>query len=361
MEGLNRRTAVQTGFMPAFTVNQLTEFTTAIFEAAGAPVQEARTVAELLANANLVGHDSHGVIRIPQYLQLIESGNLIPGAPIEVERETPSTAVVNGNWGFGQMIATHAMGLAIDKARGVGVSCVAVQRCNHIGRLGDYALMAPPHDMIAMITANNHGAGRNVAPWGGRERRLSTGPLCVAIPTGGVPILIDLTSSVVAEGKVRVARNQGQEVPVGWVTDSEGNPTTNPNDLYGPPQGAILPFGGLVGHKGFALGMMIDILSGGLSGAGCSRGEATRLGNAMSITVYNVPHFSDIKTFSRQVDAFVEYVRSSALAPGFDEIIIPGEPEARAAERRRAEGITVDEETWRQIVTAAERLGVELA
>ena len=347
--------------MPTFTADQLTTIGTQIFEAAGAPAGEAQTVARLLANANLVGHDSHGVIRIPQYLGFIESGDLTPGAPIEITRETPSTAVVNGNWGFGQVITSRATEVAIEKAKNSAVSAVTVQRCNHIGRLADYAMMAASHDMVAMLTANNHGAGRNVAPWGGRERRLSTGPICVAIPTGeNAPIVMDITSSVVAEGKVRVMRNRGMPVPEGWIIDAEGNPSTDPNDFYGPPQGAILPFGGMVGHKGFALSMIIEMLSGGLSGAGCSRPDATRVGNAISITVYSISHFVPLEEFYQQIDDFVRYVKSSELAPGFDEIVVPGEPELRIEAQRRAEGIFVEDETWRQIFAAAEKLGVRL-
>ena len=347
--------------MPVFPFEHLVSVSTHIFEGAGAPAEEAQTVARLLVNANLVGHDSHGVIRIPQYLGLIAAGNLTPGAPFMIIHEAPATAVVNGNWGFGQVVASKAMSLAIEKAEKSGVSCVAVQCCNHVGRLGDYALMAAERDMIAMVTANNHGAGRNVAPWGGRERRLATNPICVAAPRGReAPILMDITSSIVAEGKVRVMRNRGEKVPEGWIIDAAGNPTTNPNDFYGPPPGALLPFGGAVGHKGFALGMIIEILSGGLSGAGCSRAEINRNGNALSITVYNVAHFVPLEQFYQQVNAFVDYVKSSALAPGFNEIVVPGEPEARVAAKRRAEGIFIEDETWRQISEAAEKLGVTL-
>ena len=347
--------------MPTFTTDRLTAIGIQIFEAAGAPTDEAATVAHLLANANLVGHDSHGVIRIPQYLGFIENGNLTPGAPIELIRDTPATAVVNGNWGFGQVIASKAMTIAIEKAKNTGVSSVSVQHSNHVGRLADYTLMATAHDMIAMAMANNHGAGRNVTPWGGRERRLSTSPICVAIPTAnGDPILMDITSSVVAEGKVRVMRNRGMPVPEGWIIDAEGNPSTDPNDFYGPPQGAILPFGGMVGHKGFALNMIIEMLSGGLSGAGCSRADATRVGNAMSLTVYNISHFVPIEEFYQQINDFVGYVRSAEIAPGFDEIVVPGEPEVRTAASRRAEGIFVEDETWGQIRASAEKLGVQL-
>ncbi|MCH8815524.1 MAG: Ldh family oxidoreductase [Chloroflexi bacterium] len=353
--------------MPKLKAEQLRLIGARIFEAAGASVEEAQIVARLLANANLVGHDSHGVIRIPQYVHSIESGDIVLGAPVEIVRENPSTAVVDGNWGFGQVIASRAMEIAIEKAGDTAVSSVSVQNCNHIGRLGDYAMMATEREMIAIVVANNHGAGRNVAPWGGRERRLSTNPICVGIPTGprgavtSTPIVLDITSSVVAEGKVRVMRNRGEPVPAGWIIDAEGNPSTDPNDLYGPPQGAILPLGDLVGHKGFGLGLVIDILSGGLSGAGCSRPDATRIGNAILMTVYNISSFVSTEAFYRQVSDLVSYVKSSSLAPDFDEVIVPGEPEARLAAERGENGIFVEDETWSQIVASAKKLGVQLA
>jgi uncharacterized oxidoreductase len=347
--------------MPTFNFDQLAEIGTRIFEAAGAPINEAQMTARLLATANLVGHDSHGVIRISQYLGFMEIGDLIPGAPIEIIRETSASAVINGNWGFGQVIASKAMEVAIEKAKNVAVSCVTVQRCNHIGRLADYALMATPHEMIAMIVANNHGAGRNVAAWGGRSRRISTNPLCVAIPRGEhMPILTDITSSIVAEGKVRLMRNRGGQVPEGWIMDAEGNPSTDAKDFYDEPRGTILPLGGMVGHKGYALSAVIDMLSGGLSGGGCSREGVTQVGNATLITVYNISSFVPIEEFYQEMNDFVEYVKSSELAPGFEEALVPGEPEARIEAKRRAEGIFVEEETWRQLLASAEKVGTQL-
>ncbi len=352
--------------MPTIKVERLALIGTSIFEAAGASAGEAETVANLLANANLAGHDSHGVIRIPQYVKSIESGMLVPGAPVEIVRESASMAVVDGNWGFGQVIASRAMEIAIDKAKSTDVSSVAVHDCNHIGRLSDYAVMATQNEMIAVIVANNHGAGRNVAPWGGREPRLATNPICVGVPLGpddsatSTPIVMDITSSVVAEGKLRVMQSRGEQIPEGWIIDSQGNPSTDPNDFYGPPRGAMLPFGDIVGHKGFALSMVIDILSGGLSGAGPSRPDATRIGNAVLMTVYNISSFVPIEAFRAQISDFVAYVKSSAPAQGFDEIVIPGEPEARVEAERRENGVFVEDETWSQIAASAVKLGVAL-
>ena len=347
--------------MPVFDVDQLKSIGKCIFQTVGSAQTEAEIVAGLLANANLIGHDSHGVIRIPQYLNLIETGQIILNNKIEILRQTKSSAVINGNWGFGQVIASQAMNLAIEKAQLSSVSTVTVQSCNHVGRLADYAQIAANQNLIAMLTVNNHGGGTRVAPWGGSEGRLSTNPICFAIPReSSEPILVDITTSVVAEGKVRVKRNRNEELPEGWIVDSNGNPTNNPNDLYESPMGAILPFGGQVGHKGFALSMVIDILSGALSGAGCSRESPEKLGNAIFMTLFDISSFVPIEEFYQDIDNFVDWIKSAKLAPGFTEITIPGEPEDHTKQKRQKEGIFIEENTWQQIEESAKKVGVDL-
>ena len=347
--------------MPVFDVNQLKSIGKCIFQTVGSAQTEAEIVAGLLANANLIGHDSHGVIRIPQYLNLIETGQIILNNKIEILRQTKSSAVINGNWGFGQVIASQAMNLAIEKAQLSSVSTVTVQSCNHVGRLADYAQIAANQNLIAMLTVNNHGGGTRVAPWGGSEGRLSTNPICFAIPReSSEPILVDITTSVVAEGKVRVKRNRNEELPEGWIVDSNGNPTNNPNDLYESPMGAILPFGGKVGHKGFALSMVVDILSGALSGAGCSRESPEKLGNAIFMTLFDISSFVPIEEFYQDIDNFVDWIKSAKLAPGFTEITIPGEPEDHTKQKRQKEGIFIEEKTWQQIEESAKKVGVDL-
>jgi len=347
--------------MPVFDVDQLKSIGKCIFQTVGSAQTEAEIVAGLLANANLIGHDSHGVIRIPQYLNLIETGQIILNNKIEILRQTKSSAVINGNWGFGQVIASQAMNLAIEKAKLSSVSTVTVQSCNHVGRLADYAQIAANQNLIAMLTVNNHGGGTRVAPWGGSEGRLSTNPICFAIPReSSEPILVDITTSVVAEGKVRVKRNRNEELPEGWIVDSNGNPTNNPNDLYESPMGAILPFGGKVGHKGFALSMVVDILSGALSGAGCSRESPEKLGNAIFMTLFDISSFVPIEEFYQDIDNFVDWIKSAKLAPGFTEITIPGEPEDHTKQKRQKEGIFIEEKTWQQIEESAKKVGVDL-
>ena len=258
--------------MPIFSADQLEKLGARIFEAAGVPEDEAQIVAESLVKSNLTGHDSHGFIRVPQYVDTMKKGSTVPGAELEVVSETPNTAVLKGNWGFGQVMARKAMEVAIGKARTNFVSTVTMSQSNHIGRLGEYPVIAVENGMIGMIMINNHGTGQLMTPWGGTARRLSPSPMSIGLPTGSAdPVVLDISMSVMAEGKVRVKRNRGEKLQEGAIIDAEGNPSTEPKDLYGPPQGAILPFGGIVGYKGYGLGFVVDVLAGALSGAGCSR------------------------------------------------------------------------------------------
>ena len=345
--------------MPNLTQNQLQKITTDIFEAGGVPSDEAAIIGELLVASNLAGHDSHGVIRIPQYIGLIESGLIQPGAPLEIEQESASHALINGNWGFGHVIAQKAMSLAIEKAKSSTISAISVYNCNHIGRIGSYPMMAAEAGMVGITMVNAGGAALYVAPFGGSDGRLATNPIAIATPTReGHPILLDITSSVVAQGKIRVAVNRGEPVPLGWIINSEGEPTSNPQDLMETPPGALLPLGGIAGHKGYALGLMIDILGGALSGAGCSGSGTTRLQNGVLMIALNIANFTPLDDFYEHVEGLVTHVKASPLAPGFDQILTPGEIEARQTERRLREGIPLDDETWRQIRETAAEVGI---
>lgn len=345
--------------MPHFTQNQLQKITTDIFEAGGVPSDEAPIISELLVDSNLAGHDSHGVIRIPQYINFIKSGRIQPGASMDIERKSPSHALINGNWGFGHVIAQKAMSFAIEKAKASTISAISVYNCNHIGHIGSYPMMAADAGMISITMVNAGGTALYVAPFGGRDGRLATNPIAIATPTRkGHPILLDITSSVVAQGKIRVALNRRAAVPLGWLINSEGEPTTNPLDLNEPPPGALLPLGGIVGHKGYALGLMIDILGGALSGAGCSGSGNTRLQNGVLMIVIDIANFTPLDDFYQHVDRLVAHVKASPLAPGFDEILTPGEIEARQTAHRSRYGIPIDDETWRQIQETAAEVGL---
>ncbi len=342
--------------MPSVAPDDLERITTALLVASGVPEDEAGIVAGNLVSSNLAGHDSHGVMRLPQYLVAIENGSINPGARVECVRETPTTAVLDANWGFGQVAAHHATEIAIEKAREYHLAAVAVRRSKHVGGLGSYVEAIAADGMIGLMFVNGHGGGSYMPPWGGAEARLCTNPLAAGFPTGDEPIVLDISTTAVAEGKVRTYRIRGEEVPDLWLVDSEGRPTNDPNVLYEKPSGAILPLGGNVGYKGFGLGMMVDLLAGGLSGAGTS-GSGKGGGNAFTIMAFDPGVFVGEDAFREDADALVSWVKSSRLAPDFDEILVPGEIERREAARRSA-AIPVDAETWGQIVEAAERLHI---
>ena len=334
---------------------QLKDYATAIFDAAGAADDDAGIVGDALVDANLAGHDSHGVMRIPNYVGWMEQKLINVDAELKVVADAEAFAVVDCDWGFGQVMGREATDLAIAKAFNSGAASVAGRNCCHLGRLGDYPAMAAREGMVAVMFINTHGGGKLVAPFGGIERRLSANPIAIAIPRADGPIVVDVSTCMIAEGKVRNMRTAGQPVPAGCIIDSEGNPTTDANDFYGPPQGALLP---IAGHKGFALGLAADILAGALSGAGCSRPGADRIGNSFLITVIDVAQMRNREEFEKDVHDLVDYVKSSKLAPGFDQILVPGEPETKTQEKREKEGIPIHEATWAALGEVAAKYGV---
>jgi len=344
--------------MPHIGPEELRRLGREIFRAIGVSDEDAAWMAHVLVRANLQGHDSHGVIRIPQYVHEWRSGKLNPRAKPQILSEGPATALMDGEAGFGQIVAREAMRLAIQKARETGIASVGVKRSGHVGRLADYVEMASANDMVALLFVNASGAGQWMAPWGGREARLSTNPLAFACPaTTTIPICLDIATTTAPEGKVRVKRNRREEVPPGWLMDAEGRPTTDPEELYRTPRGTLLPMGG---HKGYTLALMVEILAGILSGAGHVREEPGPDFQGLLIIVLDIAHFLPPAEFRAEVDALTQYLKSSALAPGFSQIMTPGEGEVLTERERATKGIFVEEDTWSQIVATARGLRVTL-
>lgn len=346
--------------MPVFSATQLTQFGYEIFKAFGATEEEARSVSELLVEANLTGYDSHGIIRIPRYVRALRSGRIKPGVAINILNNRPSTAIVDGNWGFGQIVAQKAMHLAIQKAAKAGISVVGIRRCNHIGRLNTYSEMAARSDMIGIAGCNS---SPHVAPYGGSDRLLGTNPICIAIPGGDAPsFVLDMATSVHAHGKVMVRKARGDLCPDGWLLDPEGVPTRNPGVL--DVGGTIRPLGGEAGYKGYGLSLVVDVLSGILTGAGTSSSEEYRSrnvygGNGVFMIVLNIENFLSIAEFKKRFDGLMRRMRDSRAAPGFKQIHIPGELEIRMRERRLREGIFVEEATWSELRSIAEQLRID--
>ncbi len=341
--------------MPTIQADRLEALAQQIFVALGVPAEDARWIATLLVRANLRGHDSHGVIRIPQYASAVKRGEANPKPTIRVVSETPTTALVDGDFGFGQVVARRATGVAVAKARAQGLSAVGCSRTNHIGRLADYAELAAAQGSIAMLWVNAPTA-LSVVPWGGIARRLGTNPLAVAVPGRSGPALsLDMATSVVAEGKVRVKRNRKEPTPPGWIIDAAGHPATDPQAYYREPRGALLPLGE---HKGYGLGLVVEILGGILSGTGAARPEPGPVQNGVFILCLDAGRFLPLEQFHEEVERLIAHVKSAPRAPGVTEILVPGEPEERATAARRAGGIFVEEETWNQIQAVARDLGV---
>lgn len=347
--------------MPKFKPDVLRRVGYTLFRAAGCREEDAHTVVDHLVDSNLFGHDSHGAIRFYEYAKAVQDGRFNPDASPEVVGERACTAVVDGGGAMGQVGATFATRLAMEKARQSGVATVALRNTSHIGRVGAYPLMVAREGMIGQIFVNAGRLGYQIVPFGGIDGRLSTNPIAFAAPRRYAdPILVDMTTSIVAEGKIRLAINQGVQVPEGWLIDGDGAPTTEPNDFKHDPPGAILPLGGDAGHKGYGLSIMVELLGGALSGQGCAAGDREMISNGVLINAYDIEHFTDMETFYEEVEGLMRHLKSSRLAPEFEEILAPGEPEFRSARRRAKEGIEVDDRTWETMCEIGSEFGVDL-
>ena len=345
--------------MPTVDHEPLGQMVDGILRAMGANEEETQIVRRHMIGANLVGHDSHGVILLSTYVDRIKKGHIVPGAKFEIVREGPTTARINGNWGFGQVVSERAMQMAIDKAKTYEVGAVTVFHQSHVGRVGDYPLMAARAGFIGMMTADSGKTSKAVAPFGGRVARLGTNPICIALPSDlDGPIFIDMATSAVAAGKISLARNRKQQIPLGWIVDKDGHPTTNPLDYYAG--GAILPVGGDQGHKGYGLSFMVEVLSGILTGLGFGIDPNGPHNDGVFMAVFAVEAFRPLDEFKREMADFVKYVKDTPLAEGFTEVLYPGEIEYRTEQQRRRDGIPIEDETWRQLTGLAAASGLAI-
>ncbi len=347
--------------MPSVTADALRRIGYEFFTAVGCRAADARTVTDHLVQSNLYGHDSHGVVHMERYGRAVwDEHRVDPRAVPEIVREHPCTAVVDAHNGFGQVGATFATQLLLRKAQQFGVASVSLRNTSHIGRLAAYPLMVAQAGMIGLVFVNAGRMGFQVAPFGGIDGRLGTNPLAFAAPRrADPPIFVDMSSSTVADGKIYIAANQGKPVPEGWFVDAEGKPSTNPHDYFGEPRGAVLPLGGPLGHKGFALSLMMEICGGGLSGQGMSQGDMRFSSNGVHITAYDIAQFTEPESFYAEVEALVGHVKSSRTAPGVADILIPGEPEYRVERERAQTGIPIDDTTWEKLCQAAREIGLD--
>ncbi|MCH7787700.1 MAG: Ldh family oxidoreductase [Chloroflexi bacterium] len=344
--------------MPTVQADKLREIASQLLQAAGASEEEANITAKHSIGANLAGHDSHGIIQIPTYIDRIKREHIIPGAPFEIVKETPTTTVIDGNWGFGYVVSERAMQMTIDKAQQNSIAAATVFRQSHVGRVADYPIMAANAGMIGIMTADSGRSAKSVAPFGGREARLGTNPICIAMPSNlEGPMFIDMATSAVAAGKLSIAVARNEPIPEGWLLDKDGNQTTNPGALR--EGGVMLPLGGPEGHKGYGLSTMIEIFSGILTGLGFGHDPSGRHNDGCFMAVFKVEAFRSLDEFKEEVTEFAAYLKDTPPAEGFTEIYYPGELEHLRTQRMLQDGIVIEDSTWERLKSLAVEYGLE--
>ena len=342
--------------MKVISASELRTIGIRLFVACGAPEPEAAIVSDELVESSLMGFDSHGIIRFPQYVDTTLSGVNKPGAPIQVVQETATTALVDCGFNYGQVGAARMAELAIEKAQAMNLACIVSKDCNHVGRLGAWPQRVAARGLFGLAVVTNPLRGHWVLPFGGSERRLGTNPIAYAAPTSSDPIMLDMSTCVLPEGKIRMLLQQGKPVPNGVLVDSQGNPSNNPADLYGPPRGSLLPIGGEFGYKGFGLGLLVEILGNLLAGYAASQDYPHQ--NGLCLIAINPDAFCGRERFRELLDDLTQFMTSTPPTANSRGVMMPGAPEFATKRKRLAEGIPVADETWRLLVQAGEKCGV---
>ena len=337
----------------------LSQFVVDIFERLDTKPEFAREVADHLVLANLKGHDSHGVGMTPAYVRNIKAGLLAKDAEAEVAVDNGAVMVVDGNFGFGQVVGRQACDILMARARETGVVCAGVKNNHHLGRIGTYAEHCASHGFVSIHMVNVVGHDPLVAPFGGRERRFSTNPFTCAIPRKDQPpFVLDMATSNIAMGKARVAYEAGDEVPAGSLIDHEGLNTQDPTVMFKRPVGALIPFGL---HKGYSLAVMCELLAGGLAGQWTAQPGNERshhIVNHMFMVIVDPAAFGGLDAFQGEMEAMVEYLHSTEPAVGVDKVRIPGEPELESMQVRQAEGIPLSDGAIAELTAAAQAAGL---
>ncbi len=345
----------------------LEAFVADIFASAGCSTEEGGRIGRYLVSANLSGHDSHGVVRVPRYATQKKNGTVLADVTVDVVVDTPVIAVIDGKYGFGQTVTPQAARIGIEKCRKNGLSAVTLRNAGHIGRVGDWAEMAAEAGLVSIHFVNAAGSVL-VAPFGGVERRFSTAPYCVGIPRPGQdPLVLDFATSIVAEGKVLVASQGGKKLPDGALIGPDGTPGSDPHLLYGPytptglrdyrqGTGAIRAFGD---HKGSGLAFMCEMLGGSLSGNGATDPKRGRFANGMLSFYLDPKVFDPAGFFPGDIAKYVDFVKSSKPASDGGEVLVPGEPEVRMRKTRLTDGVPLPDDTWAAIVETARSVGLD--
>jgi len=344
-----------------FQASPLTRAIEAIIAAGGSEPREAGLVAANLVMANLTGHDSHGIGIVPRYIESLREGGLAPNKHSIVKLDSGPMLALDGQAGYGQVIGLEATEMAIERARRHGVCVMALANAHHLCRIGQWAEQAIDAGLVS-ISFVNVLSRSIVAPFGGSDARFGTNPMCIGVPLAGQPpFVLDMATSAVAQGKVRVAHNKGERLPPGLLLDDKGHPTTEPRFGVSPPFGALTTIGQ---HKGYGLAVVCELLGGALTGGGTWHSDdrsKKRILNGMLSILIDPARLGTAEAFAREAVEFADWVRMSPPAEDADRVRIAGEPERETHARRSREGIPVDETTWKEIRAAGELLGVPAA
>ena len=338
----------------------LRKFAGEIFRRGGSAPDEADLVAAHLVAANLAGHDSHGVGMIPTYVRHLHAGLVVPNTPVRLVKDDGAILMFDGQRGYGRRVAGEAMTAAIARCRQTGIVVMTLANAHHVERIGAYGEMALAAGLVSVHFVNVTDHDGLVAPHRGTDSRFSTNPICVAVPgtEAQPPVLLDMATSEVAMGKVRVAKNMGQPLPEPYVIDPQGRPTTDPGVMYQEPRGSLLPFGK---HKGYGLAVIAELLAGGLSGGGTIQPDNPRLHgviNNMTTFLVDPARLAGTDWLRREVEGFVSYVKASPPADPALPVLVPGDPERASAARRSREGVPLDDTTWTELLDAAGAVGI---
>lgn len=348
--------------MPTLDHARLRDAIAAVCAAGGSDDREARIVADNLVDANLAGHDSHGVGMIPSYIKAVVNGGLALNAHAEIVVDNGALVVIDGNSGYGQVIGQEAMEIGIARAKEHGAVVVGVRNSHHIGRIGQWGEQCAAAGMVSTHHVNVVGHAGSVAPFGGSDARYITNPYCATVPAteNNPATVLDFATSFVAMGKIRVARNKGEPAPEGALIGLDGKPNRDPNIMYmEPKQGALQPFGE---HKGYGLALLNEILPAAMNGAvGCrpeTEFDPPKTINNMLSVIMDPMKLVSRERFNSEVDATIKHVKASPPGDPDKPVLVPGDPERMSAAARKADGVPVDDETWREIADAAVSVGM---
>ena len=346
--------------MAKISATDLHDLVKNILLAAGADEPNADRVGEALVSSDMSGVHTHGVFHLPRYVEEIREGALAPTARPEIVTETPTTALVKGNWTFGFVVAKYAMDVAIRKAAEHNVAVVSFMQAMHIGRLGEYAEMAASKGLVAFVWASGYSEEEPVAvPYGGRVQVLHTNPISMGFPAGDEPAMVlDFATTTVAGSKLRQAQDREQQAPPGSLVDKDGNPSTDPSLFQGG--GGMLPFGG---HKGYAIMLANEFMGRVLSGSDdyieAGRGTPVMSHQGVTLVVFKADLFQPLASFTRRADELEQRMRNVPPAPGFEEVLVPGDLEHRARVAQGRDGIGLPDDIWVSLAELAESLDVK--